>query len=533
MILFGKKFKKWLIGTLLPIAFTINSCDHSYIDGLNNIQPYKYSPVVAAPLINSSLGIDDIIGSANFDGVHIDEEGLVWLFYRGSVPAVTPFDIILLTDQAESFAFSLAPATYAQPQTMEHDFHFQIGNNVELNSVTFLTGALNIEIISPELVAAGYTLSSTFEVVGSNSGIAGQPIRGTSSLITPSVVDLTGSTLAINQPGNQLIIRHTFTLSGAGNPAAGPFNVTVNQSFRDLQYDIATGYMGTRSFPMGGTTITLAIFENLGLEQTTFEAPRIEVLGSNSYGVPFDISVSQFLARNTDNNRMSNINLPAVYNPWRLTQATAPGDTSTTLGILTHGNSNLRDIAAINPNQIIYEVIGTINPEGRQLNFVRHNSSLNLDLAIYVPMWARVERFEIDDTIRNPIDTIPQSVEWVEMNINIDNGIPIEASLQVYFADSIGNKIDTLFLPGATNNLIGPAPADPNTGIANDVRHTNMRIMLSQNQIESLRNTRNFILVADLRTYNQQGGQFVKILDANKLDIWIGVRIKAAIELDL
>ena len=533
MIISSKKIKKWLIGILLPVAFMVNSCDYSYIDGLDNIQPYTYSPVMAVPLINSSLGIDDIIGRANYDEVYIDSEGLVWLVFRGSVPVVTPYDIIRLPNRAETYTFSLSPPAFAQPQTIERIFDFQLGAGVELDSIKLLSGLLNIQITSPALLAAGYSLSSNFEIIGSSSGVPGQPIRGTANLQTPGLVNLAGNAIDINQPGNFITIRQTFTLSGSGNPAAGPFDVTVNKSFADLEYDVITGYLGTRSFLIGGTTITLDLFENLGLEETTIEAPRIEVIASNSYGVPFNISVNQFSARNTDNNITRDITLPSIYSPWMLNRANILGDTSITIANLHRDNTNLTDIAAINPNQYIYIVTGTTNPTGRQMNFVRHNSTLNLDLEINVPMWGRVRSFEINDTVANPLDTIPQEVEWAEMNINIDNGIPVGAQMQVYFANSLGNKIDSLFGADETNNFIEAAPANQNTGIANDTTRTNMRLMLSQRQIESLRNTRNFIVVADLMTYNQQTGQFVKILNTNKLDVRIGVRIKAAVELDL
>jgi hypothetical protein len=527
-----KRFiRKPLVILFLIIGFLFGSCDHSYIDGLENIKEYTYSPVFAIPLINSSLAIDDIIDIENYDAIYIDEENLIWLVYKGRVLTVPANELFMIGNQSSVLSFEFNPGKSEHTQVIEHEFKFEPVNDEVLQSIKFLSGLFNIELDAPELQANGYAISNSFEILNSVGSSNNEPITG---LVTPNEetqVNISGSTINFEYPDNFFTVRHTITITGEGNPAGAPYDVTVRQSVTNTRYEIVKGMMGTVAFPIGGTTVEMGLFENFDLENVFFEAPRVDVYAFNSFGSPIDLVFTDFFASNSSGQKV-NLSGPGFQNPWRINTAVTEGEKSTTTAKLDRANSNMDDIAAIGPNEYFYSVYGVTNPDGPEMNFIRHDSSLNVDVEIFLPFWGRIQKLEVEELLENPMDSIPEEIDWIELNLNITNGFPLDAFIQIYFADEKEVKTDSLFANLDHTNFIKAAPVDGASGIVNTPEHKNTKIMIDQSKIVSLSNSPNLIIKTNLITYNQQVPQSVKILDNYRLDLQLGVRVKPKVIVD-
>jgi hypothetical protein len=207
------------------------------------------------------------------------------------------------------------------------------------------------------------------------------------------------------------------------------------------------------------------------------------------------------------------------------------GEKSTTTAKLDRANSNMEDIAAIGPNEYFYSVYGVTNPDGPELNFIRHDSSLNVDVEIFLPFWGRIQKLEVEELLENPMDSIPEEIDWVELNLNITNGFPLDAFIQIYFADEKEVKTDSLFTNLDHTNFIKAASVGA-TGIVSTPEHKNTKVMIEHNKIGSLSNSPNLIIKTNLITYNQQVPQSVKILDNYRIDLQVGVRVKLKVVVD-
>jgi hypothetical protein len=526
-----KRFiRKPLVILFLIIGFLFGSCDHSYIDGLENIKEYTYSPVFAIPLINSSLAIDDIIDIENYDAIYIDEENLIWLVYKGRVLTVPANELFMIGKQSSIFNFEFNPGKSEHTQVIEHDFIFDVENDEVLESIKFLSGLFNIELDAPELQANGYVISNSFEILNSVGSSNNEPISG---LVTPNEetqINISGSTINFEYPDNFFTVRHTITITGEGNPAGAPYDVTVRQSVTNTRYEIVKGMMGTVAFPIGGTTVEMGLFENFDLENVFFEAPRVDVYAFNSFGAPIDLVFTDFFASNSSGQKV-NLSGPGFQNPWRINTAVTEGEKSTTTAKLDRANSNMEDIAAIGPNEYFYSVYGVTNPDGPELNFIRHDSSLNVDVEIFLPFWGRIQKLEVEELLENPMDSIPEEIDWVELNLNITNGFPLDAFIQIYFADEKEVKTDSLFTNLDHTNFIKAASVGA-TGIVSTPEHKNTKVMIEHNKIGSLSNSPNLIIKTNLITYNQQVPQSVKILDNYRIDLQVGVRVKLKVVVD-
>jgi hypothetical protein len=524
-------FKKVVI-VLISVSL-FSSCDHSYIDALEdgNIREYTYSPVFAIPLVNSSLAIDDIFDVDNFDAIIVDEEGLIWLVYKGRVLSLPANELFSFPNQTFSFSEQFTPGKTDFIQTFDHTINFDFNNDEVLESIKFLHGLFNASVDAPELQANGYTLSSSFELLNSTNQAGDQPISGSIALENPTSFNLAGSTINVEYPDNYFTIRHTVTVSGEGNPANAPYNISFNHSITNIRYDLITGYLGQIAFPLGSASIGISIFDNFDFDDAFFEAPRVEVFAFNSYGSPIDLVFTDFYASNSKGQSV-NLSGPGFENPWRIDGAETPGQEILTEALLDRNNSNMDEISAVNPNEFIYSVYGITNPAGPGLNFLKHDSSLNIDVEVFLPFWGRLNQLEFEEILENPLDSLPDEIEWLELNINLTNGFPLDAILQIYLTDVDEVPFDSLFVNADQMNFIKAAVADPVTGLVTEDSFKNTKVMIDQGKIESFQNASNILVKTNLMTYNKDIGSSVKILDSYRMNMQLGVRLKAKVIVD-
>jgi hypothetical protein len=181
----------------------------------------------------------------------------------------------MIGKQSSIFNFEFNPGKSEHTQVIEHDFIFDVENDEVLESIKFLSGLFNIELDAPELQANGYVISNSFEILNSVGSSNNEPISG---LVTPNEetqINISGSTINFEYPDNFFTVRHTITITGEGNPAGAPYDVTVRQSVTNTRYEIVKGMMGTVAFPIGGTTVEMGLLKILILKMYFLKRPGL------------------------------------------------------------------------------------------------------------------------------------------------------------------------------------------------------------------------------------------------------------------
>lgn len=523
-----------LLACLLP-AILIHSCDYSYLDGIEDIQDYTYSPVVAIPLVSSSISIDDIMDVSDISWIELDEDNLITMVYKGQIFSVEAKNVFSIPNQSQNLSISnITPAASGSTTlpAKEYGFLMTFDRNEILTWISFLEGTFNVTATSDMLLQDGYTLDASFRILNSYDN-QGAPIGGTVSLNDPAIINLSGGRIELNNEANFFLVEYTLTISGNGTPDNAPYTVDFFQSLTGTQYDLIQGYIDQIDFPVGNTNIPIELFTNDNTGDVEFKAPEVQISIHNAFGVPLDINVVEFYATRQDNSLL-NITGPGVENPWKINHPATPQDIAdTTLQVINNDNSNLFQIARLSPKEIYLNVRGLTNPDAtlETTNWLKHDSNLNIDVEVKLPLYGQINDFNLQDTLKLPSDSIPEEIDWLELKMIISNGFPLDAEIHLLLIDSTGAVLDTLFKDQP--NLLQAAAVNPSTGIATSPAITTIIEMIDEKATENLKNASHLIIDANLKSYNSENNVAVKLLDNYRLGIDMGIRAKAKILVEL
>ncbi|TVQ10769.1 MAG: hypothetical protein EA361_13440 [Bacteroidetes bacterium] len=508
---------------VLPLTM-LSSCDHSYLDELDNIQDYTYSPVVAFPLVNASISLDDLIDVGDFGEIDLDEENMVTMVYKGQLVSIPASNIFSVTDQSQVITYdNIVPAGSEGMTLPPKVFLITFDNNEILTYISFLEGFFRVSAQASQLAQDGYHLEATFRILNSYDN-QGLPVNGTVSLGNPAEVDLTGSRIEFENLANFFLVEYQLFISGNGTPDNAPYTIAFSQEMTGLEYDLIKGYFDQISFPVGNTSIALSLFKNAAFGSMLFENPTIEFTIENSFGAEIDLFVEEFYAA-TIHEEIIPVTGPGVEEPWRIDASpTHQTPQLTTFKLLDNTNTNLAYVTEKSPKKFHYEASGLLNPDGydQPTNWIKHDSHLTVDVEVKLPLWGMINFFELQDTTEISVNDLPDELEWAELRMNFSNGFPLNVELDLILLDENNNAIDTLF--AGQDNLLDAASVNPATSISEEPRISSRIERLDDTKIENLRKATNLLIQARLNSYDNQNGTTVKILDTYRIGIDLGIR---------
>lgn len=521
-----KKSKTTLLimAVLFVPLFMLPSCDHSYIDEIDNIGDYTYGPVVAVPLVNASISLDDLIDVGDFGGIDVDEEDLITLVYSGQIFSVPASDIFSVNDQSQVITYdNIVPAGPDGMTLPPKVFLITFDNSEILTYISFLEGMFRVSAQASQLAQDGYNLEATFRILNSYDSQE-LPINGTVSLNNPGEVDLSGSRIEFDNEANFFLVEYQLFITGDGSPDNAPYTIEFSQEMTGLKYDLIKGYVDQINFPVGNTSVALGLFNNATFGSLVFENPSIEFAIDNSFGAEIDLFVEEFYAT-TIEDEIIPVTGPAIEEPWRVNASvTHEEPLLTTFKLLDNTNTNLFDITEQSPKELFYEVTGLINPDAGQqpTNWIKHDSQLSIDMEVNLPLWGRINIFELQDTTEFSVNELPDEMEWVELKMNFSNGFPLDVELDLILLDENNNAIDTLF--DQQDKLLDAAPVNPATSIAEEPMISTRIVLLDDQKIENLRKATNLLIEARLSSFDHENGTTVKILDTYRIGLDLGIR---------
>jgi len=519
------------IAVIWVFILMLKSCDYSYLDSIDNMDDYTYDATFALPLVDARLSISDIIDSEGLGIIETDDENLIWLVYKGRVFSLPAEEIFSIPDQNQGFSVEIDPTSKSEIVT-ERGFLLVFSEDQYVEQIKFRQGRFNVSVENAEqLIADGYNISAEFEIINSETE-TGEMISGT---VTPSQdlsVNLNGSSIDLGNDANLFVVRFTITVTGNGNPANAPYNINFQQSMENIRYEYIYGYIGNITFPVGNTDVGIDIFKNVNLADIFFENPVIEIIARNSFGTPMELIFTEFYAYNNDDKTIPVENEDVTG--WSIDMPESLGNTSVSTFELNRSNTNIDEVMSIRPVSIHYDVIGITNPAKQQSpNFINYNSNLSIDVEVNLPLFGRVDNFELKENIANPIGGLSDdaTIEWLELKIQIENGFPLAASIDIFFLDENMQIFDRLFSEPTPLNVIDPAPTDPGSQIVTQPTLKETLIYLEESKIESLQNAEKLLLEVQFNTWNHEEGASVKILDSYEIGVRMGARAKVRTEL--
>lgn len=504
-----------------------SSCDHSYLDGIDDIKDFTYTPVVAFPLVNASLGIDDAIDVTEFSFIEIDENHLISFVYNGKIFSVNAEDLFVLKNQSKTIRLDNIHPTGSGTVTLppiQVVFEMSFDQEESLQWLSLLEGFLTINAQANQLEQDGYSINVQYRILNGTDR-NGNILSGNLSLNNADRINLSGSSFDFSSQAGSFIIEYTFTLTG-GTPTHAPYSIDLFHYTSGMKYDLIKGYIGRIDFPIGNANIPVSIFTNSYSGSIAFANPYIEISINNSFGLPVELNVVDLYGITITGETFA-INGPAVDNPWNVMFPASPEQQSQlSQRIIGNESSNIYQVTQQSPQEFYINLRGLTHSPGYEdaSTWIRHNSNLKIDVDIRLPLDGKVNFFNIRDTLSLNIDSLPQDLEWIELKMNLSNGFPVGAQLEVYMLNEAGMILDTLFKQQP--DFIRPAAVDAVTGLVSQPVESMILEMLDEQTLEKLRNCSAIIFNATLNTFDHQNNNAVKILNNYQLDVQMGIRAK-------
>lgn len=446
-----------VVVAMVAIAGCIKKKDFNF----KNVTIDNWQPDWALPLINSQLTLKNIVQTGTV--VSEDAEGLYSLHYSGDLFSARASDYIKVPNQsytAPSVMLTIPQSLPAFSGTINDStsgtFSYMDTSGAQLAHINAKGGSITFNVSStfnhnvtatlvlPTVKKDGAPLQIPVNVGPGSTGTISVSLGGYAFDLTNGGVDK-----------NKLPYKVRFTLNGTGQPLAPANSLMASVSMNDISYSFIDGFLGTYDIPIPSDTIYIGVFDNTLSANIYVRNPMIHLSFKNSIGLGVATQFDELYGRT---NKGQNVNM--VLPPVAVEGATAPGQTKESTKRIDSTNSTIQNIFNPAPNEVIYAGRVRINPggTGSTYSFVTDSSMVSLTAEAELPAWFHIIEFTLQDTVKLILPEDSSILNKAEFKMLMDNSLPLYGGVQLYFADSNYNFVDSL-VPG-TDDIIAEAPVD-------------------------------------------------------------------------
>lgn len=521
------------------IVLTVTGCNK---DDFNPdlLEQTTWSPEVAFPLVYTEMGISDLTGVNDSNTTIItDPDQFCTLIYHGRAFELSAAQLAPLPDQYFNKSYGLSNSqlntlglsgqvTITKSQLVD----FSVSQGMEIDSITFKDGTFDFGISSDFPVNATVILTIASLQKNGVPLTSTMPLNysGSTPVTASSLVSLTGYKCDFTNGGtthNQLKVDYTITFSGMASGVSTSNRISFNPVFRGLKFQSLFGYAGQQSIANIKDSIEISIFNNsIGSGTFTIAEPKIRFDISNSLGLPISARVTQLLALN--GNLTNFVVATGVPDPLPVGSPNINqiGQTVNSTFTLDHNNSNINALIGQQPKYLITQTQATTNPAGHTINFLLDSSKIAVDVHVELPFYGTANNFKVKDTVPFSYNDLAD-VQDLLLRMELENGFPLESSVQLIFTDENLNPLDTMF---TANEVVIPsgivAPGDDRVSLPGRKVHDQH---FDQLRIQKILSAKNIVVVASATSMND-GNTNVRIYADYKMKIKIGAIAKMKIQ---
>jgi hypothetical protein len=533
----------WLVAFIVTIFLTwaLPSCNKDDFDFSEMTKP-NWSPTWNMPLIHSNLTLRDILKKGNNIFIEDPVTHMLTLEYSAHLFSKSAQEYMVIPDQRNmkvesttlnilvppgdssvyqiSSPYSFSPAKPGQ----RLDSIFVKSALIDINITSQINHTSKVLIKIPNAVKNGKMFESLIALPYLNV----LPVRKTVQL------DFSGYKFVfINTPGhvNEITVEADINVFGDGNPNNSPYTFTALCDLTNIKFSKIFGFLGQYEYPLSDT-LFLNLFKNNILGSIQLKEIDMFLKTSNSIGMPLNLEFLDLLAYSSKNpphtvniaDPSSGFPNPIVVPSPDIYHVGTVKDTTFQFG---ENNSNIIPAINMSPEYIYFNVNGKSNPANNPAfeNFIFDTSRFTVDLKVMLPLFGAINGFYIEDTVKFDFN-IPDQASMLDFKVRTENHFPLDAEIQIYFADQNYKILDSLF-SGNDHHIIvaaavGPAPDyrvienppiepftfSPNPFYAED--------------LERMKSVRFMMIRAKLSTYKQD---LVKIYADYKLDVKLAAKL--------
>lgn len=473
---------RWL---LLPmVAMLLPSCNQ--LDSVSSIDDLEIQADYALPLINSTTTIQDLIEASDTEATFINttSDGTLAFNYQADGPEVK---VGQLFSDIPDFPFAVPNerATVA----------VEIFPGVQLETLKLKGGSMNFQIVSSE------PEDIDIQIIFSNLIKNGQPFTVTERLINQgqapqefelAPIDVTGYSL--NLDNQEMTVEYIATKVTDGSSITLD---AVGGWGRNWEYDLVVGNFTSEAFAMEQDSLTIDLFD-LGFDgELSLADPQLSLVFENSFGLAIRTRITSLTMINAEGRSVSLsgrfsqegflLDAPEVNE-----MGTAKSSTLT----LNKNNSNIVEMLAIQPQKIIYQLSGEINPDNNsEAKFIQSQSKITTAIQAVVPAHGT---FKMQTEQETEVDFgQPDQLKSASFKLITTNGMPFGAQLQFYFLDNNNLVLDSLF---DSQEMILTAAAVDSNGFPVTPTPLTTEIQVPANRLEAMNQSKKMLMKIHLAT---------------------------------
>ncbi len=494
---------------VLVLFLAVAGCKYADV---NEVQVGDWTPELAAPLVNTSLTTEDLLGNIDNTTLEVDADQFLTLIYEGEEYYIDSDSLFELIPDFQ------VPVTF--PDSV-FAFPYDLPNGIDISFIDVRSGFVSVAVV-PQTVNADVTV---YIPELSFNGVMFEETFPVSTFGAVKTFDVSNYTLTPNQ--DTLFLRHRAVLSGTSTPytlqpasGGGP---PVIWSFSDFTYLYAEGYLGPGSFDIERDTIEIDFYNSVVDGNFYFEDPRIIIDIDNAFGFPVRIALPTAEVITIDGSVVP-INSPTLASGVNINYPllSEVGQSKQTQVIVDQTNSDLPAVLAAQAELIDYQIVPLANPDADPsiVGFFDENSFFSLKATVELPLWGYSTGFSARDTIAIDLSEFDDVIEG-EFVSRTTNGFPIDADLQIYFRDASGNVIDSLLT--SDQRVIAAAPVGADDRVTSPaVKDT--RSAIDESRWAIIKNSTVDIVIAGKLTTLNNGSESVKIYNDYQLDTRLSFR---------
>ena len=534
--IFGAIVFMMIVGTFL-------SCNKNSMDFSKMTKP-EWDPTWSLPLIHSELTLHDILGK-DTNNIIIEDPvtHMLTLEYAATLFSQSAEQYLVIPDQnnitMESTTLNIiVPPTDSIPYDITIPYSFtpaQAGQR--LDSIFFKSATMKVDVLSYINHSSKVTISIP------NATKNGKIFQTT--LLLPYVnkvpveqkitLDLTGYKMKLDNTSghiNEITAISHILVYGDNNPDLSPYTFRANLDLTNIKFTKIFGYLGLYEYPLSDT-LHLNLFNNNVHGNIQLKEIDLLVHTDNSIGMPLQINFLDLIAH-SDKNPPYTVNIadPAsgFPNPINIPSPDIRHIGTVADTTMQFGDNNSNIIPAINlsPEYIYFNIKGKSNPANNPAyeNFVLDTSRFAVNLKVVLPLFGAISGFYISDTVKFDFN-IPNQAEMCAFKVRTVNHFPLDAEIQIYFADQNYKVLDSLF-SGKDHHILVAAPVSGPPAYKVIESPPIQPFIFSPDpfmaaDLARLKQTRFLLINAKMSTYNKD---LVKIYADYMLDVKLAAKIQ-------
>jgi hypothetical protein len=312
--------------------------------------------------------------------------------------------------------------------------------------------------------------------------------------------------------------------------------VKASFGFDDLGFKEINGFLGTREIKIEPSESTFDLFDQF-TSGFPIDDPKIKLITSNSIGVP--VSVTLDAEGISSKGTKQSLNAPAFTIGYP--SLSQKGQVINDIKVLDKNNSSIVQLLDLAPKTIKFGGKATINAGGftGYNDFILQGAGIAVGYEVDIPLSLKTNSLVIEKIAQNALFTVENgqittfafpvdstNIDYVELVLRIDNGIPFDASLDLFFADKDSVIMDTV----AAGTFMRSSIPDANgRTIKNTVATSTVRIDAQTLREIRAKNLINMVIRLKIATFGN-GTTPVKIYSDYEAKIGLSAKVKLKIK---